>query len=65
MFASIRNSRALDSIGRAGKAIFSAGQDSPLLVVAGAGVISGVVGLYWHCWRNTEKYIWLIEYVFL
>ncbi|KAH6704333.1 hypothetical protein BKA61DRAFT_186845 [Leptodontidium sp. MPI-SDFR-AT-0119] len=48
MFASIRNSRALDGIGRAGKAVFSAVQDFPLLVVAGTGFICGWI--YWHCW---------------
>jgi len=46
MFASIRHSRALDGIRRAGKAVFSVVQDSPLLVVAGTGFICGVVGLY-------------------
>ncbi|KAH7417506.1 hypothetical protein BKA64DRAFT_658064 [Cadophora sp. MPI-SDFR-AT-0126] len=65
MFASIRNSRALDGIGRAGKVVFSALQDSPLLVVAGTGFICGVVGLYWHCWRNTSKYVWLTDCAFL
>ena len=65
MFASIRNSRALDGIGRAGKAVFSAAQDSPLLVVAGTVFICGVVGLYWHCWGNTGKYVWLTDCAFL
>ena len=65
IFASIRNSRALDGIGRAGKAVFSAVQDSPLLVVAGTGFICGVVGLYWHCWGNTGKYVWLTDCAFL
>ncbi len=55
IFASIRNSRALDGIQRAGKAVFSAVQDSPLLVVAGTGFICGVVGLYWHCWGHVGK----------
>lgn len=57
MFASIRNSRALDGIGRARKAVFSAVQDSPLLVVAGIGFICGAVGLYWHRWGYTGKYV--------
>jgi hypothetical protein len=65
MFASLRNSRALDGIGRAGKAVFSAVQDFPLLLVAGAGFICGVVGLYWHCSRHTGKYVWLIDCAFL
>jgi hypothetical protein len=58
MFASIRNSRALEGIGRAGKAVFSAVQDSPLLVVAGTSFICGVVGLCWHCWG---KYVGLTD----
>lgn len=65
MFASIRNSRALDGIGRAGKAVFSAVQDSPLLVVAGTGFICSVVGLYWYYWGHTGKYICLTDCAFL
>ncbi|KAH6667732.1 hypothetical protein B0J14DRAFT_442502, partial [Halenospora varia] len=63
MFASIRNSRALDGIGRAGKAVFSAVQDAPLLVVAGTGFICGVVALSWLCWGNRVK--WLTDCAFL
>ena len=65
MFASIRNSRALDGIGRAGKAVFSEVQDSPLLVVAGTGFICGVVGLYGYCWGHTVKFVWLTDCLFL
>lgn len=65
MFASLRNSRALDGIGRAWEAVFSAVQDFPLLLVAGAGFFCGAVGLYWHCWRHTDKYVWLTDCAFL
>ncbi|KAH7363945.1 hypothetical protein BKA65DRAFT_489994 [Rhexocercosporidium sp. MPI-PUGE-AT-0058] len=41
MFASIRNSRAVDGMGRAGKALLSVVQDSSLLVAAGTGFICG------------------------
>jgi hypothetical protein len=64
-FASIRNSRALDGIGRAGKAVFSAVQDAPLLVVAGTGCICGAVGLSWLCWGNRVNYVWLTDRAFL
>lgn len=62
-FGSIRNSRALDGIRRAGKAVFSVVQNVPLLVVA--GTCCGVVGLSWLCWENRDHYIWLPDCAFL
>lgn len=62
-FASIRNSRALDGIGRAGKAVFGAVQNVPLLVVAGA--CCGVIGLSWLCWEDRHHYVWLPDRAFL
>lgn len=65
IFATIRNSLALDGIGRAGKAVFSTVQESPLLAVAGAGLICGIVGVYRHCRGNTGGYVWLTDFAFL
>lgn len=61
MFASIRNSRALDGVGRAGKAVFSAAQDAPLLAVVETALICSVVALSWLCWGNRVKYVWLTD----
>jgi hypothetical protein len=65
MFDSIRNSRALDGIGRAGKAVFGAVQNFPPLVVAGTCCICGVIGLSWLCWENRDNYVWLTDRAFL
>ena len=47
MSTSIRNSRALNGIVRAGKVVFSVVKDSPVLVAAGIGLICGwiILGL--------------------
>ncbi|KAH8674825.1 hypothetical protein BGZ60DRAFT_429794 [Tricladium varicosporioides] len=60
MFASIRNSRALHSIGRARKAVLSTVQNVPLLVVAGTTFGCGVVVLSWICWGNRVRCLFSI-----
>ncbi|KAG9228628.1 hypothetical protein BJ875DRAFT_489680 [Amylocarpus encephaloides] len=65
MFTSIRDSRALDGVGRAGKAVLSAAQDAPILAVVGTALTCGVVALSWHCWGNWAKYVWLTDRAFL
>ena len=44
-FASIRNSRALDDMGKAGKVVISAAQNIPLLWVAGIYCVYRASGL--------------------
>ena len=61
MFALIRNSRALDGVGGAEKAVFGAARDAPLLAVVGTALICGVVASSWLCWGNRVKYVWLTD----
>jgi hypothetical protein len=65
IFSSIRNSRALDNIGKAGKALFGAIQNAPFLWVAGTCFVFGVTGLSWLWWKNRSNYIFLTDRVFL
>jgi hypothetical protein len=62
---SIRNSRALDGMGRAGKAVIGATQNIPLLWVAGFCCVCGVSGLLWLWWGQNQNYIWLGDPIFL
>jgi hypothetical protein len=64
-FTSIRNSRALDDIGKAGKVVFGVVQNVPFLWVAGTCFVFGVIGLSWLWWENKSNYIWLTDRVFL
>jgi hypothetical protein len=64
-FASLRSSRALNGIGKAGKAVFGAVQNIPLLGLAGACFGCGVIGISWIWWENRKNYIWLTDRVFL
>ena len=64
-FSSIRNSRALDDIGKAGKAVFGAIQNIPFLWVVGTCFVFGVTGLSWLWWENRSNYIFLTDPVFL
>jgi hypothetical protein len=64
-FSSIRNSRALDDIGKAGKVVFGAIQNVPFLWVAGTCFVFGVTGLSWLWWENRSNYIFLTDRVFL
>jgi hypothetical protein len=64
-FASIRNSRALDGIGKAGKAVISATQNIPILWVAGSCCVCGASGLLWLWWGQNQNYIWLGDRIFL
>ena len=64
-FASIRNSRALDDMGKAGKVVISAAQNIPLLWVAGICCVCGASGLLWLWWGQSHNYIWLGDRIFL
>jgi predicted histidine transporter YuiF (NhaC family) len=64
-FASLRSSRALNGIGKAGKAVFGAVQNIPFLWLAGVCFVCGVIGLSWIWWENRKNYIWLTDRVFL
>ena len=64
-FASIRNSRALDDIGKARKVVFGAVQNIPFLWVAGTCFVCGVIGLSWLWWENRSNYIWLTDRIFM
>ena len=64
-FASVRNSHALNEIGKAGNAILGAIQNIPFLWVSGASFTFGVIGLLWLWWENRSSYIWLTDRVFL
>jgi hypothetical protein len=64
-FASIRNSRALDEIGKAGKTVFGTVQNVPFLWAAGTCLVCGVIGLSWLWCENRSNYIWLIDRIFL
>ena len=63
--ASLRTSRALSSIGNAGKVVLSKVQDIPPLYIAGSCFLCGVVGLLWIWWENRQNYIWLTDRAFL
>ena len=64
-FASLRNSRAVSGIGKAGKTVFSAVQNIPFVWLAGTCFFGGVIGLSWLWWENRKNYIWLTDRVFL
>ena len=64
-FASIRNSRALDGMGKAGNVVISAAQNIPLLWVAGICCFFGASGLSWLWWGQSHNYIWLGDRIFL
>ena len=64
-FASLRNSRTLNEIGKAGKAVFGAVQNIGFLWLAGTFFFCGVFGLLWLWWENRKNYIWLTDRVFL
>ncbi|KAH8758836.1 hypothetical protein BGZ57DRAFT_771051 [Hyaloscypha finlandica] len=64
-FASIRNSRALDGMGKAGKAVIGATQNIPLLWIAGICCVCGASGLLWLWWGQSRNYIWLGDRIFL
>jgi len=64
-FASIRNSRALDGMGKAGKAVIGATQNIPLLWIAGICCVCGASGLLWLWWGQSHNYIWLGDRIFL
>jgi hypothetical protein len=64
-FASLRSSRALSSIGKAGRDAFNAIQHMPFLAIAGICFFIGVGGLSYIWWDNKKNYIWLTERVFL
>lgn len=64
-FTSIRNSRVIDDIGKAGKVVIGTIQNVPFLWVAGTFFVLGVIGLSWLWWENRGNYIWLTDRVFL
>ena len=64
-FASIRNSQALNRIGKAGKIVVQAVQNLPLLWVAGILCLGGACGISWLWWENYDNYIWLVDRIFL
>jgi hypothetical protein len=64
-FASLRNSRALNSIGSAGRIAFNAVQNGHYLALAVVCFTIGVGGLSWIWWDNRKNYIWLTERVFM
>lgn len=64
-FASIRNSHALDDIGKAGRVVLRVVQNVPFIWIAGTCFVCGVSGLSWLWWENRKNYIWLIDRIFL
>lgn len=64
-FASLRSSRAVSGIGKAGKAVFGAVQNIPFVWLAGTCFLCGAIGLSWLWWENRKNYIWLTDRVFL
>jgi phosphoglycerol transferase MdoB-like AlkP superfamily enzyme len=64
-FASLRSTRAVNGIGKAGKAVFGAVQNISFLWLAGTCFVCGVLGLSWLWWENRKNYIWLTDRVFV
>jgi hypothetical protein len=64
-FASVRNSRALDNMAKAGKTVIRTVQNAPLLGVAGVFCGLAALGLCWLWWKNKTDYIWLVDRVYL
>ena len=64
-FASLRSSRAFNSLGEASKAAFGAVQHIHYVWIALACFICGVIGLSWIWWENRKNYLWLTDCVFL
>jgi hypothetical protein len=64
-FSSLRTSRALNGLGRAGKIVIGAVQNIPFLAIAASCFVFGLAGLLWIWWENRRNYIWLTDRVFL
>jgi hypothetical protein len=64
-FTSIRNSRALDGMGKAGKVIVSAAQNIPWLGAAIVCCACGVSGLSWLWLGQSQSFIWPGDRIFL
>jgi hypothetical protein len=61
-FTSIRNSRVLsEEAGAAGKAVVTAAQTLPVLIVASICCAIGVSGMVWLWYRWRRNYVWVLN----
>jgi hypothetical protein len=64
-FASIRNSKALNDIGKTGRFVVHTVQHVQLLGLASFLCFIGASGIAWLWWKNNRNYIWLADRIFL